>query len=71
MGRKSEQDTGCTTLGIGMIVELNLWLGTTEEETESLYMWAMGAAMEGAASLRSQDGRRSGLAAVGRRLSRA
>jgi len=33
MGQKSEQDIGCTILGIGMIVELNHWLGTTEEET--------------------------------------
>jgi len=32
--------------------------------------WAIGEAMEGAASLRSQEGRRSGPAAVGRRWSR-
>jgi len=70
MGRKSEQEIGCTILGIGMIVDLSHWVGTTEKETESLYRWDIGAVMDGAASLRSQEGRRSGPAAVGRRWSR-
>jgi len=66
MGRKSEQEIGCAILGIRMIVELSHWLGTTKEETE----WEVGEAMERAASLKSQEGRRSGPAAVGRRWSR-
>jgi len=53
-----------------MIVELSHFLGTTEEETESLYRWDIGVAMDGAASLRSQEGRRSRPAVVGQRWSR-